>query len=231
MEKSDQLLEAIHQTLDPEFRLLPKESTWLGRAHSWVFGKDSAVILGHTCYAPQVSLDSEVKLAQLLAHEGTHLAQKRDEGAFWFAWKYGLPQSQSLIFFGLAGLCFGLFGLDMSNFIPLYAGLALSLTGIIVGVNFKRAQWRIIFELEAYATSWWALGAPTWLDEGKFFHAWVDHIYELLNKHTYLYCGRGVTLNVLGYTLASLLEKTRSETNENTELIRWHRKVRGIFLA
>lgn len=230
MKKSEQLLSAIREMFDPRFRIRPKESNLLGWIHSKIFGPAAAVILGHTLYASEVDLEDETRLAQLLAHEGAHVAQKKSLGALKFAWAYGFPQLRGLLLLMAGILGIVLFQVLSLNIGILYAGLALSLVGIRDLVNLK-AYWRAILELEAYATAWWTLDIPPHVDQDKLFATFADNIHQKLCSFTYLYCGKKFPLDAMSFTLLSILETWHAESNENTELFRWYKKVQGIFLA
>lgn len=206
MSEQESLIEALG-ALDPKFTFAPKSSRWFTRLHERVFPK-AAVILGHTCYYPEreAAENPTAYMAQLIAHEGMHLAQKLDFGAFGWNWRYAYPQGFAGIL-GLFGLVVGLiFGITVG---PLWGILAASgwmLPAIILAVNVKTASARVIFELEAYTTLLLVLDIKPKrsLDDSKAFQAFLSYLENTLDSRTYLWCGRGVSRQ----EIANLLHKT-----------------------
>lgn len=228
MSKALQLHQAILDYLDPKFKIAPKEKSLLGRIHSRIFGDHAAVILGHTCYAPTRILEEELPLAQLLAHEGCHLAQRRDLGLVRYAFRYGFPQ---IVGVGILAICLTIFiaicavtGISIYTLPP----LGVSLFSLPFFVKENLAEQRTLMELEAYATSWWVLGIQSSTGAKQYWPIWVSGIQKLLNSSTYLHCGKNMPYNSFETLLRVYLSPM---DNEKTFLKRWHSLVKNIFLA
>lgn len=231
MKKSTQLLHAIQEDLDPRFKIRAKSSFWLARIHDR-FSPGAAVILGHTCYVYDKFFDDEGYMTQLMAHEGVHVAQKRDFGVLPFNWKYGYPQSFAGVLFVLGLICGGIMW-AMNDF--LYGVLAASgwmLAAVFNFVNYKLATSRAIFELEAYATSWWVVSRSqglVWDDHGST--TWIDAVHERISRRTYLWCGRSLNnLAVLRFVENVLSGSLIDNYSDRQHTRKWLAMVRRILL-
>lgn len=204
MTKYDNLLLALQRDLDPKFRIREKSSSWVGRLHS-LFSPKAAVILGHTCYVPRDVLLNADAMTQLVAHEGVHVAQKRDLGVLTFNYKYAYPLSLAAILFAISMVLFFI-GIPIKNIIITLAASGCMLAAILLGVNLKIAKFRAILELEAFATSWWFFyGDHRTTDEFQI-RAWVSGIRHLVNSPTYLMCGLSLDVCEVGRILKNAIE-------------------------
>lgn len=188
----DRLLREIRRTLDPQFRLVPREKYCLGRLLARWF-PNTAAIWGHACYVPRAVLCQPKALAQLIAHEGVHLAQRRDFG--WWGWhtRYWAGELLTAFLF-LAGMLTSLMAvLGGELLIAALSAAGWMLFSIYSLVNKKTfpCKERCVFELEAYAT---APPLSDWLAASRARKVdYFDDIYKLLCSKEYLWCGQSVS--------------------------------------
>jgi hypothetical protein len=194
MSEQRSLIEALWN-LDPKFGFYPKSSRWFTRLHGRFFPR-AAIILGHTCYYPEKEMDKEPSLymAQLIAHEGMHLAQVRDLGKWHWYTSYFYPQWLGVLF-ALAGVFVGvLFGVLAGTIWGILASSGWMLSAIYFLVNKQKARDRAVLELEAYGT----LPIVLNLDLARYGDVWerfVDRIYAELKSSNYLGCGESLSRN------------------------------------
>jgi hypothetical protein len=194
MSEQESLIEALWN-LDPKFTFAPKSSRWFTRLHGRFFPR-AAIILGHTCYYPEKEMAKEPSLymAQLIAHEGMHLAQVRDLGKWHWYTSYFYPQWLGMLL-ALAGVLVGvLFGI----FIDASWGIVVSLGWLFPAIYFllarEKARDRAVLELEAYGTLPIVLNLDLTC-YGDVWERFVDRIYAELKSSNYLGCGESLPRN------------------------------------
>lgn len=200
----EELIRAIRRDLDPKFQVTLKDQFWLTR---WLekLGHHAAIILGHTLFVPRVDVlkymaDPHLEDAywsQLYAHEGMHLAQRKDLGWFKFHLGYTCPEVPALLaWVALLGVIITLKCLGMISIYNLVCGaMSVSIACIGFGVNSKFKKTRAMLEIEAYATT--AILDP----DPKDFGAIVIEVFDILDSPIYLWCGRSLSMGELSLHL------------------------------
>ena len=197
----EELIRAIRRDLDPKFQVTLKDQFWLTR---WLekLGHNAAIILGHILYVPRTDLLKymvnpyleDAYWSQLYAHEGMHLAQRKDLGWFKFHLGYTCPEVPALLgwLVGLVTLivfkCLGIIGI----YSLVCVAVGVSIAFIVLGVNRKFTNTRAMFETEAYATTAILDSDP------KDLKGISQEVWDLLNSPIYLWCGR--SMNKLDFT-------------------------------
>lgn len=228
MSKDEQMYQAILDYLDPKFHIVKKEKSIIGKIHSRVFDKNAAFLFGHTCYVAEIDRDDPSRLVQLLAHEGCHIAQRKDWGVFWFNWLYLFPQGAGVLLAVLGLLGFVGFLAIYGFSLYILAPLGLIILSIPLFVKKNLASHRFLFELQAYVTSWWALGFQEPGDSPRYWPLWLAKVQEFLSRGIYLQCG--ANREILQIELLAKMFMWPTD-HEKTQLKQWHSLVKKFFLA
>lgn len=187
----EKIMGEIHRSLDSRFRVVARETYFLGRLLARIM-PDTAIILGHVCYAPRDALCRAEVLEQLLAHEGTHLAQRRDFGWFGFHGGYASTEIAAGLVAFVGGLACGILAALTGILWGMLAAAGWMLLVLMMLVNKKMfpSLERMVWELEAYST---APNPEDWrkADYDKRRDYFSD-IYNLLCSINYLWCGKSV---------------------------------------
>lgn len=230
MRAHEELVNAIRRDLDPKFDVRVKEFSRFGRVHSW-FAPNAAVILGHTCYVPEKTFDSSMGMAQLMAHEGTHIAQKRDFGVLLFNWLYAYPISFGLVIFALA-IALLTVGVLYDDLIIVFSSVVCCIASVFCATSAVLARPRAIFELEAFATSWWYFYAFNPQQEEFLVRSWITGIRLAINSGVYLWCGKSIGIPMIN---SILLDAARGEPagylgRSRDHTVKWFLTSREILL-
>lgn len=230
MKAYERLIAAIRQDLDPKFQVCRKDSSWIGRVHSW-FAPNAAVILGHTCYVPEKVFDSPAGMAHLMAHEGAHVAQRRDLGAFAFNWLYAYPLSMAAVELLIAIALF-VVGLWYKSIIVISCAALILVASMIYTLNVKWAKPRAILELEAFATSWWYFYGSSPARDEFLVRSWITGIRQTVSSSTYLWCGLSIGTPLINKVLFDAARGIPSECDRSKRdhTVRWFLTSREILL-
>jgi hypothetical protein len=230
MTSYQKMVTAIRRDLDPKFKIREKDSALVGRIHSW-FAPHAAVILGHTCYVPEEVFDSVSVMAQLMAHEGTHVAQRRDLGAIAFNYKYAYPWSLGAILF-LLGLIVVFLGVLFENVITLATAMFLFFASIAYISNTRLAKARAILELEALSTSWWYFYGEDELQNEFLVRSWISGVRQAINNPVYLGCGLSIENTLISKVLFSAVKGNPAKCGgyNRFHTMKWLLTARQILL-
>lgn len=226
----NRLVTAIREDLDPKFHIKAKNLSLIGRIHD-KFSPNAAVILGHTCYVPEQFFVSPSSMAQIVAHEGTHVAQKKDLGALQFNYRYSYPLSLAAIILLAASIMLTI-GIYVGGFALIVVGSIFALTGVVYALNNRLARDRAILELEAFATSWWYFYGTDEVEDTFLVLTWITGIRQMLNSSTYLNCGVSIGNPMISSILINAVKGTPflCDGVKRDHTVRWLLTAREILL-
>jgi hypothetical protein len=194
MSEQESLIEALWN-LDPKFTFAPKSSRWFTRLHGRFFPR-AAIILGHTCYYPEKEMAKKPSfyMAQLIAHEGMHLAQVRDLGKWHWYTSYFYPQWLGVLL-AIVGVIVGvLFEIFITGGWWMVVGAGWWFPAIYFLLAREKARDRAVLELEAYGT-FPIVAEINYVRTDERWSKFLDYVYTVLKSKNYLSCGESLSRN------------------------------------